>query len=89
MSRWTFCPPTCGLGGNASGICGRARPRNQQAADRHPWQRRDGAGHRERLPAAAAKRLDIVVDLAVRLRETIRRLSVTRDIQVPDAIRSA
>lgn len=44
--------------------------------------------HRKRLPAAA-KRLDIVVDLAVRRREPIRRLSVTRDIQVPDAIRSA
>jgi signal transduction histidine kinase len=44
--------------------------------------------HRERLPAAAAKRLEIVVDLAVRLRETIRRLSVTREIQVPEAVRS-
>jgi signal transduction histidine kinase len=45
--------------------------------------------HRDRLPAAAAKRLEIVVDLAVRLRETIRRLSVSREIPVPDAIRSA
>jgi hypothetical protein len=45
--------------------------------------------HRERLPDAAAKRLEIVVDLAVRLRETIRRLSVTREIQAPDAIHSA
>jgi signal transduction histidine kinase len=45
--------------------------------------------HRDRLPAAAAKRLEIVVDLAVRLRETIRRLSVTRGIQVPDVVRSA
>jgi signal transduction histidine kinase len=44
--------------------------------------------HRERLPAAAAKRLEIVVDLAVRFRETIRRLSVTREIQVPEAVRS-
>jgi signal transduction histidine kinase len=45
--------------------------------------------HRDRLPAAAAKRLEIVVDLAVRLRETIRRLSVTRGIEVPDVVRSA
>jgi signal transduction histidine kinase len=44
--------------------------------------------HRERLPDAAAKRLEIVVDLAVRLPETIGRLSVTREIQVPEAARS-
>jgi signal transduction histidine kinase len=45
--------------------------------------------HRERLPDAAAKRFEIVVDLAVRLRETIRRLSATREIRAPDAIHSA
>ena len=39
--------------------------------------------HRERLPAAAAKRLELVVDLAVRLRETIRRRSVTRTFTCP------
>lgn len=32
--------------------------------------------HRERLPPAAAQRLETIVDLAVRLRETIRRLSL-------------
>jgi signal transduction histidine kinase len=31
--------------------------------------------HRDRLPAAETQRLQTVVDLAVRLRETIRRLS--------------
>jgi hypothetical protein len=33
------------------------------------------AGGRENLPAAAAQRLETVVDLAIRLRETVRRLS--------------
>ncbi len=31
--------------------------------------------HREKLPAAATQRLETIVDLAVRLRETIRRIS--------------
>jgi len=31
--------------------------------------------HREKLPASAAQRLETIVDLAVRLRETIRRIS--------------
>jgi nitrogen-specific signal transduction histidine kinase len=39
--------------------------------------------HRDRLPAADAQRLQTVVDLAVRLRETTRRLSNAWETQPP------
>jgi len=39
--------------------------------------------HRDRLPAADAQRLETVVSLAVRLRETIRRLSNAWETQPP------
>jgi signal transduction histidine kinase len=41
--------------------------------------------HRDRLPAADTQRLQTVVDLAVRLRETVRRLSVLWDSQARPA----
>lgn len=44
--------------------------------------------HRETLPAVAAQRLETVVDLAVRLRETVRRLSQMWESRHP-AARSA
>jgi hypothetical protein len=44
--------------------------------------------HRENLPAAAAQRLETVVDLAIRLRETVRRLSQMWESHHP-AARSA
>jgi len=42
-------------------------------------------GHRERLASVDAQRLQTVVDLAVRLRETIRRLSNTWESRAPSA----
>jgi len=44
--------------------------------------------HRDRLPAADTQRLETVVDLAVRLRETIRRLSNAWETQ-PSSLKSA
>jgi signal transduction histidine kinase len=44
--------------------------------------------HRDRLPAADTQRLETVVDLAVRLRETIRRLSNAWETQ-PPSLKSA
>jgi len=44
--------------------------------------------HRDRLPAAETQRLQTVVDLAVRLRETIRRLSNAWESQ-PTSLKSA
>ncbi|MGA8220930.1 MAG: histidine kinase dimerization/phospho-acceptor domain-containing protein [Candidatus Acidiferrales bacterium] len=44
--------------------------------------------HRDRLPAAETQRLETVVDLAVRLRETIRRLSNAWETQ-PPSLKSA
>jgi signal transduction histidine kinase len=44
--------------------------------------------HRENLPVAAAQRLETVVDLAIRLRETVRRLSQMWESHHP-AARSA
>jgi len=44
--------------------------------------------HRDRLPAAETQRLETVVDLAVRLRETIRRLSNAWESQ-PTSLKSA
>lgn len=42
--------------------------------------------HRERLSTAEAQRLETVVDLAVRLRETIRRLSNSIQVQHKSAV---
>ena len=42
-------------------------------------------GHRERLASVDAQRLQTVVDLAVRRRETIRRLSNTWEARAPSA----
>lgn len=42
-------------------------------------------GHRERLAAVDTQRLQTVVDLAVRLRETIRRLSNAWETRAPSA----
>lgn len=44
--------------------------------------------HRDRLPAADTQRLETVVDLAVRLRESIRRLSNAWETQ-PPSLKSA
>jgi len=44
--------------------------------------------HRDRLPATDAQRLETVVDLAVRLRETVRRLSNEWESQ-PHSLKSA
>jgi signal transduction histidine kinase len=44
--------------------------------------------HREKLPASATQRLETIVDLAVRLRETIRRISQTWSDEHPQ-LRSA
>ncbi|HUO35910.1 MAG TPA: histidine kinase dimerization/phospho-acceptor domain-containing protein [Candidatus Acidoferrum sp.] len=42
-------------------------------------------GHRDRLPAAETQRLQTIVELAVRLRENIRRLSVEWDTSMKSA----
>jgi len=45
--------------------------------------------HREQLSAADTQRLQTVVDLAVRLRETTRRLSNAWDSHRPHSLKSA
>lgn len=44
---------------------------------------------RDRLPAAAVERLETIAELAVRLRETVRRLSHAWEEQNDDPVRSA
>jgi signal transduction histidine kinase len=45
--------------------------------------------HRDRLPAADTQRLETVVDLAVRLRETIRRVSSNWEVESRQSMKGA